>query len=220
MENLLLLNIIDFLENTRFLGIKLLNYEDFLELVVRFFMNLLVVFIIVRLIYFPHHKVKEHLFVLFVFNATVFFICYLMGNLNISVGFGFGLFALFALLRFRSDPIPIRVMTYLFVVIGIAVINALVTKKISYFELIFTNFALIGFTYILERVWAFSNELSKKITYEKIELIKPEHRAELIKDLKERTGLNIHRVEVDRINLLRDTANLIIYYKEDENNQS
>ena len=139
-----------------------------------------------------------------------------------QLGFALGLFAIFGIIRYRTDPIPIKEMTYLFLVIGISVVNALANKKISYAELVFANLLLIGVTYGLEKVWLLRHESRKNIIYEKIELIKPENRSELIEDLSKRTGINILRVEIRRVDFLRDTANIRIFYydNEDEHDQS
>ena len=126
-----------------------------------------------------------------------------------QMGFALGLFAVFGILRYRTEAIPIRQMTYLFIVIGISMINALSNKSISIFEVLFTNGLIALITYLIDRLW-FQN-----IIYEKIELIKPEKKQELIKDLKERTGLPIHEVKVDKIDFLKDTAAVTIYYNRD-----
>ena len=107
-------------------------------------------------------------------------------------------------------------MTYLFIVIGVSVVNALANKKISHSELLFTNFIIVAVTYGLEKIWLLKHESRKTITYEKIELIKPSMKEELMKDLRDRTGLNITRAEVRRIDFLRDTAQIRIFFFEDE----
>ena len=129
------------------------------------------------------------------------------------MGFALGLFAVFGILRYRTEAIPIRQMTYLFIVIGISMINALANKSISILELIFTNSIITVITYLIDRVWFQSLEETKSITYEKIELIKPERETELINDLKERTGLPIHAVKIDKVDFLRDTAQITIYFQ-------
>jgi len=154
------------------------------------------------------------LFTYILISLIVFFICFLLSNVKLQIGFALGLFAIFGILRYRTSQIPIREMTYLFLVIGISVINSLAGKKISYAELLFTNFAIIFITYGLEKLWLFKHEASKQITYDKIHLIKPDKHNELITDLKERTGLNIHRIEIGKINFLNDTATIIVYYYE------
>ena len=132
-----------------------------------------------------------------------------------EMGFALGLFAVFGILRYRTEAIPIRQMTYLFIVIGISMINALSNKSISIFEVLFTNGLIALITYLIDRLWFQTIEEKKSIVYEKIELIKPENKQELIKDLKERTGLPIHEVKVDKIDFLRDTAAVTIYYNRD-----
>ncbi len=132
-----------------------------------------------------------------------------------QMGFALGLFAVFGILRYRTEAIPIRQMTYLFIVIGISMINALSNKSISIFEVLFTNGLIALITYLIDRLWFQTIEEKKSIVYEKIELIKPENKQELIKDLKERTGLPIHEVKVDKIDFLRDTAAVTIYYNRD-----
>jgi hypothetical protein len=131
------------------------------------------------------------------------------------MGFALGLFAVFGILRYRTEAIPIRQMTYLFIVIGISMINALSNKSISIFEVLFTNGLIALITYLIDRLWFQTVEEKKSIVYEKIELIKPENKQELIQDLKERTGLPIHEVKVDKIDFLKDTAAVTIYYNRD-----
>ncbi len=198
-------------------GIDIIDVEDFTELFIRFAFNLLVVFVIIRFFYYKIQKRKDYLFTYILISTVIFLLCFLLENVKLELGFALGLFAIFGIIRYRTQQIPIKEMTYLFLVIGISVINALANKKVSYAELIFTNFALVAVTYILERLMLLKHESRKGITYEKIELIKPENRLELIKDLEERTGLNINRVEVGKIDFLRDTARVNIYYYEHEN---
>jgi hypothetical protein len=136
----------------------------------------------------------------------------LLESVKLQIGFAFGLFAIFGILRYRTNSIPIKEMTYLFILLGISVINALANKKISWAELAFTNAALVFIIYGLERLWLLKHESSKNIIYEKVDLIHPEKREELKKDLEARTGLKINRIEIGRIDYLRDVARLIIYY--------
>ena len=131
-----------------------------------------------------------------------------------QMGFALGLFAVFGILRYRTEAIPIRQMTYLFIVIGISMINALSNKSISILELLFTNGFITLITYLIDRVWFQTMELKKSITYEKIDLILPEKKEELIDDLKLRTGLPIHEVKIEKIDFLRDTASITIYYNQ------
>ena len=150
------------------------------------------------------------------FNILTFFICFLLRKVPMQMGFALGLFAVFGILRYRTEAIPIRQMTYLFIVIGISMINALSNKSISIFELLFTNGFITLITYLIDSVWFQSIEESKNILYEKIDLIKPEKESQMIEDLKQRTGLPIHAVKVEKIDFLRDTASIKIFYNREE----
>lgn len=207
-------------DSWKLFDIEIFNASGFYELVLRFFLNLAVVLLLVRGIYYPISKRKDHLFTLILISVVVFLLCMLLSSVKLQMGFAMGLFAVFSIIRYRTDSIPIKEMTYLFVIIGISVINALANKKISYAELLFTNFVMIGLIYGLEKLWLLRHESSKLIFYEKIELIKPDKRAELLADLENRTGLKINRVEVGRIDFLKDSAQLMIYYYADENSLS
>ena len=210
---MLLIN--DILLNVEIFGTELFN-KDFYELLIKLLFNLAIVSYIVRYLYFNSTKNKDYLFTYLMISITVFLLCFLLENVKLQLGFALGLFAIFGIIRYRTDPIPIKEMTYLFIVIGISIMNALANKKISYSELIFANLSILTLTYILERIWLLKKESRKNITYEKIDLIVPEKREELLKDLKIRTGLNINRVEVRRIDFLSDTAQIRIFYFENE----
>ena len=212
--------LISFEDRFRLFGIKIIDVADFTEMLVRFGFNTLVLLIVVRYLYYAGTKRKDYFFTYFMFGTVIFFLCQIMSNVKLEMGFGLGLFALFSLLRYRTDPIPIKEMTYLFIVIGVSVLNALSTKKVSYMELLLMNTGIVGLTYLLERVWMKKFESNQRITYEKIELIKPEMRKELIADLRERTGLDIHRVKIERIDFLRDTATIYIFYHEGKDQDS
>ena len=185
-----------------------------ISLIIRFSFNLLVAFIIIKLIYHRDYKGNDFVFTYFMFNSLIFFFAYLLANIDINMGFGFGMFAVFAILRYRTDPIPIKEMTYLFIVITIGVINALSKTDVSYTSLLFTNIALVVLTFILEKYWQNNLLIIRNVVYEKIENIKPENHHILLSDLKERTGLDIIRFEVRRTNFLRDTVNIRVFFKE------
>ena len=186
-----------------------------IHLMIRFGFNLSIAFIIIKLIYHRNRSSNlDFVFTYFMFNSLIFFFAYLLGNITINMGFAFGLFAVFAILRYRTDPIPIKEMTYLFIVITIGVINALSGNEVSYTILLFTNITLVVLTYFLETYWQKNLLIRMTVEYEKIENIKPENRDVLLADLKERTGLNIQSFEFRRMNFLRDTARIRIYYKE------
>jgi hypothetical protein len=196
-------------------GIDLFDLEDFSKLLFKFGINFIFLIIIVRLIYYRVKDDKDYVFTYIMFNILTFFICFLLRKVPMEMGFALGLFAVFGILRYRTEAIPIRQMTYLFIVIGISMINALSNKSVSIFEVLFTNGLITLITYLIDRLWFQTIEEKKNIVYEKIELIKPENKQELIKDLKERTGLPIHEVKVDKIDFLRDTAAVTIYYNRD-----
>ncbi len=202
----------------RFLGIEIVNWEDFSTMIFRFGFNLICALIIIRGIYYSKAKRKDYLFTYLLINIVIFILCFTLSSVKLQLGFALGLFAIFGIIRYRTDTMPIKEMTYLFVIIGIAVINALTTKKVSYAELLFANGIIIIVIYILEYLWLLRHESSKEIIYERIELIKPERRAELLIDLEARTGLKITRLEVGKIDFMRDIARLIIYYYESDVN--
>jgi hypothetical protein len=200
-------------------GTDFFNFPAFLSLVVRFCFNFLVIAIIVRGLYYSVARRKNYLFSFLLIGTIVFLICFLLDSLELGLGFALGLFAVFGIIRYRTNPIPIKEMTYLFIVIGISVINGLSNIKISYLELVFTNVATIIVVYFLEKIWLVENENKKEIEYERVELIQPGRRDELIRDLKERTRLDITRVEIGRINYIRDTVRLRIYYRDDSSRE-
>ena len=199
----------------RIFGMRLFH-EDLWELLFKFAVDLVVLFILIRMIYYRIHKKKDYLFTYFLFNILIFFLCVLLNNVKLSTGFAFGLFAIFSVLRYRTEQISIKDMTYLFAVIALAVINALVSKKISIAELVFTDGMILLLTYVLEHIWLTRHEAVKEIVYERIDLIKPENKDKLWQDLGTRLGISVSRVEIGRIDLLRDTAQLRVFYFEDE----
>jgi len=201
----------------RFLDIKLINPEDFFNLVLRFTFNTIVILVIVRYLYYSAAKRKDYLFTYILIGTTVFLLCFSLENVKLELGFALGLFAIFGIIRYRTTTIPIKEMTYLFIVIGLSVVNALANKKVSYAELLFTNFAILAIVWGLEKVWLLKHESSKKIVYEKIDLIKPEKYMELLADVEKRTGLKVNRIEVGTVNFLRDTADIKVYYFASQN---
>tara|TARA_B110000438_G_scaffold298946_1_gene348148 strand:+ start:887 stop:1534 length:648 start_codon:yes stop_codon:yes gene_type:complete len=198
-----------------FLDVELFNQKDLFKLFVRFLVNFSFTFVIVRVLYFSANRRKDYLFTFIVFNLLTFFICFLLRKVPMELGFALGLFAVFGILRYRTEPIPIKEMTYLFIVIGLAMINALANKKISWAELMFVNTTILLVTFSFERLW-FNNEVqSKNVVYERIDLIKSENRLAMIEDLRERTGLDIIKVQVGKIDFLRDVATVTIFFKAD-----
>lgn len=195
-------------------NITFINTESFFLLLFRFVIDLIVTLVIVRLIYYPKNKRKDYLFTYVLIGMSVFLLCKLLESVDLELGFALGLFAIFGIIRYRTDPMPIKEMTYLFLIIGVSVINALASEQVSLVELAFSNLAIIIASYLLERVFLLEHQATKTIVYERIELIKPENRVQLVEDLEERTGLKINRVEVGEINFMRDTAIVKIYYYE------
>ena len=187
---------------------------ELMNLMIRFGFNLFIAYIVIKLIYDRENSDNDFVFTYFMFNSLIFFFAFLLSNITINIGFAFGMFAVFAILRYRTNPIPIKEMTYLFIVITLGVINALSKTDVSYNTLLFTNFVLVVLTYVLEKKWQKNLFLRRTVLYEKIENIKPENHEQLLDDLNDRTGLNIERFEIRRINFLRDTARIRIYYKE------
>ncbi|MCA9901061.1 MAG: DUF4956 domain-containing protein [Anaerolineales bacterium] len=182
------------------------------NLLIGFIFNLLVGVVIVRFIYFPAKQNKNYVFTFLAFNTAVFFVMSVLTSVEISVGVGFGLFGLFSLLRYRTETMPSREMTYLFVIIALPVLNSILIGNSEWLSLVLANTAVITTLFILEREWGFNFELSQTVTYERIELIRPENYDLLLADLRERTGLPVKRCEIRDINFLRDSAQIKIYY--------
>ncbi len=186
------------------------------ELVVRFGINLAVILILVRWLYYSTARRKDYLFTYILISSVVFLLCFMLESVTLQIGFALGLFAIFGIIRYRTNPMPIKEMTYLFIVIGVSVINALTTGT-GWMEIVFANVIIVLITIGLEKVWLLRHISSKSIVYEKINLIVPEKHDELLADLRERTGLKeIKKVEIGGINFLKDTCRMIIYYEDNE----
>lgn len=194
--------------------INLFEPGSFLRMVLRLMLNLGVTTVLVRLIYYPMTKRKDYMFTYMLVSVSIFFLCYLLSNVQLDLAFALGLFAIFGIIRYRTDAIPTKEMTYLFIVIGLAVMNSLVAG-ITVAEILLANGLIVGLAYGLERLWLLRHESFKIVLYERIELIKSGNRRALKADLEERTGIIINRVEVGRIDFLRDTALVKIYFYED-----
>jgi hypothetical protein len=193
-----------------------LYIDDFEKLVFRFLVNMLVVFVIVRLLYYPIAKRRDYLFSFFMISVVIFFICFTLKKFEIKTGMALGLFAIFGIIRYRTTTMPVKEMTYMFIVIGVSVINALSSKKFSYTELAFTNGLIILVTYFLERIWVLKTEARKIITYDKISMIHPSRQEELKADLEKRTGLKISKLEIGKVNFLNDTFQVVVHFNQDE----
>jgi hypothetical protein len=136
----------------------------------------------------------------------------MMRNTQLEIGVAFGLFAVFSILRYRTLNVGVMDMAYLFLIISVGVINALSNENVSIAEILFANFLIVAVIYVLEKIWLVRVASNKTIVYEKIENIRPENYDKLIADLKDRTGLNVHRVEIGRVDFMRDIARIKIFY--------
>jgi hypothetical protein len=191
--------------------------ENFSLLLIRFFINIAVTVLIIRFMYYPKSRRRDYFFTFIVTSTTIFMLLFMLDTVKLQVGFALGLFAIFGILRYRTDTMPIREMTYLFLIIGISVINAL-AKNISYIELGLTNAIFIGVAGLMESNRVLKHVSCKLIVYEKIDLIRPEKKEELIADLIVRTGLEVTNVEIGSIDFLKDSAFIKIYYVSSEVN--
>ncbi len=197
---------------TMFLGVPLWEPDSVLNLTIRFLFNLLVTFIIVGLIYYRKNGSRSFALSFMLFSVVMYLLIQLMENLELQIGFTLGLFAIFGMIRYRTETLPVREMTYLFVIIGIAVINGL-SMAVSWAELLLANAFIICIALALEW-WSEREQITTKIIlYEKIANIVPEKRQELIADLKERTGIDVLDVEIGHIDFLRDVAYIKIKYR-------
>jgi hypothetical protein len=199
--------------NISFAGIEIIDIPDFLEFILRFALNSSVIMILIRWLYYTNARRKDYLFTYILISTIIFLLCFLLESVKLQIGFALGLFAIFGIIRYRTSSMPIKEMTYLFIVIGISVINALSGTSTTLADLLFTNTVIILITYGLEKIWLLKHEASKTIIYEKINLIKPENHQDLLKDLVKRTGItNINRVETGKIDFLKDSCILTIFY--------
>lgn len=207
-------------EGFRLLNIKIINSADFLELLLRFALNLIAVFLIVHFMYARNSRRKDFYFSFLSVATIVFLLSFLLSSVKLELGFALGLFAIFGIIRYRTDAIPIKEMTYLFIVIGVSVINALSNKKVSHVELLFTNFAIVYGLWLLEKRLKLKQEASIRLIYEKIDNIHLKKDDVLLADLKARTGINIKRFEIEKIDFLRDVADIVLYYNVNEHHES
>ena len=184
---------------------------------IRLLIDLVSTFILMQFIYFRFYKNKDLLFTYFVFNIVIFTISFLLNRVEISMGAAFGLFAVFSMLRYKTEEISIKDMTYLFLTIAIGIVSAVTRLKgvedvYEYLFLISIISSMILVALMLESNWFMKQELFKVIFYEKIELIHPSRYEEFLADLRNRTGIDIHRAEVQKIDFLRDSAQIKIYF--------
>ena len=185
---------------------------DFWQLLIRFVFNALVTGAIVGFLYYPKCRRRDYSFTFMLISISIFMMIFLLGSVKVKIGFALGLFAIFGIIRYRTEQMPVREMTYLFVIIAMSVINAL-SISFSWAELVATN--VLFFVSVMLTEWSrwLRHVSTKVIKYDRIELITPDRRAELLDDLTKRTGLNILKVEVGDLDFLKDMAILRISYE-------
>lgn len=191
----------------------LLGLEDLTKLVLRFSVNLAFVSIVVRLVYYRLYRDREFLFTYYLLNVITFTLCFLLRKVPAELGFALAIFAVFGILRFRTEQIKNRDLTYLFIVIGIGVINAVANKSVGLLELFAVNGIIVGMTVWIEYQGIGARESWTPLFYDNLELLKPGRGEEVLQDIRERTGLPASRVEIESIDLLRDAANLKVYFR-------
>ena len=202
----------DIASQVSFLGVPLFDTQSLLHLLMRFAFNLLISWLIVRVCYYRKSQRKDYVLTYMLFSSAMFLLIFLMENVNLQIGLTLGLFAIFGVIRYRTETVPVREMTYLFVIIATSVINGL-ALNISYAELIIAN------TLIFLLIWAMESKVflrhtsAKLVIYEKIQLITPERREEMIADLEQRLGHKVNKVEVGHVDFLRDVAFVKVYYE-------
>jgi len=187
---------------------------EVIDFLLGFLLNLLVAIIVVRFIYYPRTRDKHYVFTFLAFNTIIYFVLSLMVNSDLGVGVGFGLFAIFSVLRYRTDPVPIREMTYLFIILALPMMNSSGMLQTNWTMLILADSLVLLILWLLEKGWGFQYLASQKVVYDNIELIVPARRAELIADLEQRTGQKISSVNIGNIDFLHDTAVVQVFYPE------
>ena len=188
------------------------DWNGLAELLIRFLLNTAVIALIVRVFYYPKSKRRDYFVTFILISISVFLLIFLMGGVKLKVGFALGLFAIFGIIRYRTESVPIREMTYLFLIIAVSAINGLATS-ISYLELLATNMLFLVSIWAIESNRWVKHVASKLVMYDNINLVTPDKENELIEDLKKRTGLDILRVEVGAIDFSKDTAIVKVYYE-------
>lgn len=196
-----------------FMNMPLIDVQGILELITRFFINMVVIGLIVRCFYYPKSRRRDYLFAFMLLSVSIFLLIYLMEGSKMKIGAALGLFAIFGIIRYRTEAIPIREMTYLFYLVSLSVINGMATK-LSLAELLLSNGLFVAVAWMFESNRLVHHVCSKYIRYDNVGLILPEKRAELIADLERRTGLKIIRLDVGSVDFLKDSVLIRIYYDE------
>lgn len=188
-------------------------------MIFRFVLNTVFVFILIQFFYYRKSRRLDYYFTFILISISIFFLIYLLGSVKIKVGMALGLFAIFGIIRYRTETVPVREMTYLFVIISLSVINA-IALNLSYSEIFATNIIYVLSVWIVESFRGFRHVSSKLILYDRVDNIQPEYRHELIEDLRKRTGLNIIKVEIGGINFMQDTVMLKVFYESNYEDKS
>ena len=188
------------------------NPQGLTPILIGFIINVSITFIIVRFLYFPKERIKSYVFPFMAFNTLIFFVLGPLLSTELSVGVGFSLFAIFSILRYRTESMPIREMTYLFVVTALPVINGILTADSKLIESLITSGVIVIALFIFEKEWGFGRESSRTIIYNKLKLLRPANDNVLLADLRELTGLPVTRCRVGKVNYARKTAEINIFY--------
>ena len=194
------------------LDAPLIDTTDMTALLLRFLFNTVFAMIIIAGLYYPKSKRREYFFTFALISISIFFLIYLLGSVKIKVGFALGLFAIFGIIRYRTESMSVREMTYLFVIIAISVINALAVS-LSFGELTLTNLIFVGFIYLCEKLPFTKAQEEKLVLYDRIDLIHPDKEEELLEDLKNRLGLEILAIQIGAVDFLHDTAMIKVFYR-------
>ncbi|MBD5193455.1 MAG: DUF4956 domain-containing protein [Paramuribaculum sp.] len=200
------------MEDLELLDAPLIDTTDMTALLLRFLFNTVFAMIIIAGLYYPKSKRREYFFTFALISISIFFLIYLLGSVKIKVGFALGLFAIFGIIRYRTESMSVREMTYLFVIIAISVINALAVS-LSFGELTLTNLIFVGFIYLCEKLPFTKAQEEKLVLYDRIDLIHPDKEEELLEDLKNRLGLEILAIQIGAVDFLHDTAMIKVFYR-------
>lgn len=199
---------------------KFIDTNHVKELLIAFFINLIAIMIVVRGLYYPKCKRGEFFFTYILIAMSTFMLIYVLGDVKLKAGIALGLFAIFSIIRYRTEQVAIREMTYLFIIIAVSAINGLTVSELSYGEVLIINTLFILSIWICESKLLISHYSYKVIKYDNVKLITPDKKDELIADLEKRTGLKIEKVEVGAIDFLKDAAIIKMYYKSNSSNNS
>ena len=191
----------------------LFDGDDFLKLIGRLGIDVAVSSVVILFVYYRRYRNRDFVFTYYVFNIITFSMCVLLRKVPMELGFALGLFAVFGILRYRTEEIRMRDLTYMFIVIGLGILNAVANKKISFAELVLVDAVIVGTTIAIELHPTGRHHGSTPMLYDSLELLQPGRDAELVSDIARRTGLDVVRVQLHRIDLLRDAAEITVYYR-------